>query len=209
MKTVKEPAVIFIRHGATDFNGEGGTGVDRIRGWIDVPLNSVGREDAKKAAKKVAKYDIDKIYSSDLIRAKETAEIVKKSNNIKANIILSKDLRPWNLGIYEGKETKNIIDDLNKMVKDENIVAPQGESFKSFRLRYLNAVKVIMMEAVTNHEQILIISHFRNLKCLSSWIDNGAPDDMSIDKEIMITDSFKPGEVMVIPLDKILFPKKK
>jgi broad specificity phosphatase PhoE len=208
MKAVKKPGIWLIRHGATDFNGEGGTSVDKIRGWIDVPLNAVGIEDAHKAAKKVKKDAIDAVYSSDLSRAKQTALIIHTDNKIKAPIIYSQDLRPWNLGIYEGKETSKVIDDLNRMVKNEDIVAPQGESFKAFRERYLNAVKKIMMEAVTKHEQILIITHYRNLKTLDAWIQNGAPDNMEVDKNVMIKDSFKTGEVYPVNLDKILFPKK-
>lgn len=200
-KTIKKASgrVVFIRHGATDFNNTNKS-EDRIRGWIDVPLNDEGRRDAEKAAKDSEKYKpVAGMYSSDLIRAKETAQIVNKVLNVPA-IVFSSDLRPWNLGDYQGKITADILDELNYMVKNENAVPNNGESFKHFRIRYLSLVDKVIKEALTKGTTLFIVSHFRNLKAVDSWKEKGFPKDFSIDTDTMIKDAFKTGEVYELDL---------
>jgi 2,3-bisphosphoglycerate-dependent phosphoglycerate mutase len=62
--------LILIRHGQSTWNA-----ANRFSGWVDVPLNSVGRQEAIKAAKKVCRYKIDVCFTSLLMRAKETTAI--------------------------------------------------------------------------------------------------------------------------------------
>ena len=69
MKTI----VGLLRHGQTDWN------IDmRLQGISDIPMNDYGRSQAEAAAKVLATQDWDKIVSSPLSRAVETAEIVSK-----------------------------------------------------------------------------------------------------------------------------------
>lgn len=192
-------SVYIIRHGSTDLNKESGNSPDRIRGWVDVPLNDKGREDAEKAAKKLKGQLPSKIYSSDLIRAEETADIINK--HFHAPIITSMTLRPWNLGVFQGKETSKVIDELNDHVKNENEPVKDGESFKEFRLRYLGELKKIIDEAKTERKTIFVVSHFRNLKTAMAWCKAGCPDDLHIDLDGFFEDSFKPGNVFEIPLN--------
>lgn len=199
----KEAKVFLIRHGSTDLNGDSSdTSVDRIRGWIDVPLNDKGREDAKLAAKKLKKEMPSVIYSSDLSRAKETAHIIEQENAYKAPIVLSKDLRPWNLGIYQGQETKSIIDELNSMVKFDHIIPKDGESFEQFRTRFLSKLSKIIEQAIKDNSTIFITTHYRNLKTCEAWTQAGMNPDLSINIETMITDTFKTGEVYSVDIKK-------
>ena len=62
--------LILIRHGQSTWNA-----ANRFSGWVDVPLNSVGRQEAMQAAKKVCQYTIDVCFTSLLMRAKETTAI--------------------------------------------------------------------------------------------------------------------------------------
>ncbi|MEM8674796.1 MAG: 2,3-bisphosphoglycerate-dependent phosphoglycerate mutase [Cyanobacteria bacterium P01_G01_bin.67] len=64
------PKLILIRHGQSTWNA-----ANRFSGWVDVPLNSVGRREAIAAAKKVCQFKIDVCFTSLLMRAKETAAI--------------------------------------------------------------------------------------------------------------------------------------
>ena len=63
----------FIRHGQTDWNLE-----RKIQGCTDIPLNEKGVLDAEAAAEKVAEIKWDRIISSPLSRARQTAEILNK-----------------------------------------------------------------------------------------------------------------------------------
>lgn len=191
--------VLIIRHGSTDLNKEGGTSDDRIRGWIDVPLNDKGRQDAEKAAKKLSHEHPVAINTSDLIRAEETAQIINKEFDVPLDI--SKNLRPWNLGIYEGQKTKDVIDNLNHLIENENLRPPEGETFKEFRTRYLQELSNIMEQAKVSNVTLFVVSHFRNLKTATAWLAAGAPSDFSIDVDEMMSDNFKPGDVFDMPLD--------
>ena len=202
----KEPKVFIVRHGHTKLNGTSDTSVDRIRGWIDVPLNDHGREDAEDARKKLKGEHPSKIYTSDLCRAVETAEIVNKDFHVP--ITKDKNLRPWNLGVLCGRITSEVQDQMDNMVKHDNIVPKKGESFKAFHLRYLKELKKIMDEAIKYECTIFVFCHLRNLKTYEGWKDNGFPDDFSINANSMIKNLEKPGEVVEIDLKEYQNRKK-
>lgn len=61
----------LVRHGQTDWNAE-----RRLQGATDIPLNDVGREQAREAVATLADYQWDTIVSSPLGRASETADII-------------------------------------------------------------------------------------------------------------------------------------
>ena len=86
----------IFRHGETDFNVE-----KRWQGWsIDAKLNNKGIEQAHKLALTMQDISLDIIYSSNLIRAKKTAEIVAEHKNVRVEYI--DDLREANYGKAEG-----------------------------------------------------------------------------------------------------------
>lgn len=66
--------IYLVRHGQTDWNIE-----HRIQGQTDVPLNATGRAQAVELSEKLSNFNIQKIISSDLSRAKETAEIINRN----------------------------------------------------------------------------------------------------------------------------------
>jgi broad specificity phosphatase PhoE len=86
----------IFRHGQTDWNKE-----RRTQGWLDIPLNDTGVEQAQKLADVLKPVNLDIIYSSPLSRALKTAEIVAQSNN--AKILTHDDLRERNSGVLGGK----------------------------------------------------------------------------------------------------------
>lgn len=63
----------LVRHGVTDWNQEG-----RMQGKNDIPLNAEGRRQAGLLGKRMAGEEWDYIYSSDLARARETADIIAR-----------------------------------------------------------------------------------------------------------------------------------
>lgn len=85
--------LILIRHGETGY-----TRARKYCGHKDVPLNKVGRVQSKLLRSSLAKEKIDKIYSSDLRRAYETARIVFG----KRRITRKKELREMDFGVLNG-----------------------------------------------------------------------------------------------------------
>ena len=64
-------AIYLVRHGQTDWNAQGIT-----QGQADIPLNSDGIKQAQSLGQKLRNVKFDAVFSSDLIRAKKTAEII-------------------------------------------------------------------------------------------------------------------------------------
>jgi broad specificity phosphatase PhoE len=93
----RERAVLLARHGQTDDNVE----PLRFQGWRDTPLNDTGRRQAAELAERVAAEGIASLWSSDLVRAGETAEIVGARIGLKPR--LDPRLREANRGAWEGR----------------------------------------------------------------------------------------------------------
>jgi broad specificity phosphatase PhoE len=89
-------ALLLARHGETDDNRE----PIRVQGFTDTPLNDTGRHQAAELAERVAQEGIVSLWSSDLSRARETAEIV--GGHIGLEPRLDARLREANRGEWEG-----------------------------------------------------------------------------------------------------------
>src|SRR3972149_2286379 len=72
----------FVRHGQTDLNLQ-----MRCQGRLDYPLNEEGARQLEETAKIFRDKKIDKIYSSPLLRARQSAEIVAKGKGLKIHIL--------------------------------------------------------------------------------------------------------------------------
>jgi broad specificity phosphatase PhoE len=96
------PSVLLARHGETDDNRE----PLRFQGWRDTPLNKTGRRQAHELAERVAATDIASLWSSDLSRARETAEIV--GARVRLKVRLDARLREGNRGAWEGRLFRDV-----------------------------------------------------------------------------------------------------
>lgn len=89
--------MLLARHGETDDNRE----PLRFQGWRDTPLNDTGRRQAEALAERVSGRGIVSLWSSDLSRARETADIVGARLGLKPR--LDRRLREANRGRWEGR----------------------------------------------------------------------------------------------------------
>ena len=95
--------LILVRHGQTQMNVDG-----IFFGKLDPSLNETGKEQCKKTRELLKdRYKYDFIYSSDLKRASETAEIV---NYLDLPIKLDRRLEEIDFGIFEGLSYKEILE---------------------------------------------------------------------------------------------------
>lgn len=88
--------ITIVRHGRTDWNAEG-----RVQGHIDRPLDEVGLSEARLLAKMLGELPIQKIVSSDLLRAYTTAQIVADSFSFSVQTCSA--LREVHYGRIEGR----------------------------------------------------------------------------------------------------------
>jgi broad specificity phosphatase PhoE len=97
--------VLLARHGETDDNRS----PLRFQGWRDTPLNDTGRRQAAALADRVVGDGIDALWSSDLSRARETAEIVGRRRGLEVS--LDRRLREANRGVWEGRLFEDVARD--------------------------------------------------------------------------------------------------
>lgn len=98
-------AVLLARHGETNDNRP----PLRFQGWRDTPLNEQGRDQARTLAEELAGQGIASIWSSDLSRARETAEIV--AMRLDLDVRLDRRLREANRGRWEGRLFEDVARD--------------------------------------------------------------------------------------------------
>src|SRR5262249_60844859 len=87
--------ILLARHGETDWTREG-----RFQGHADPPLNEAGRAQAIELAERLASTPFDAVYSSDLARAHETAEILASSHGVP--VVADPGLREIDVGSWSG-----------------------------------------------------------------------------------------------------------
>ncbi|HVZ75395.1 MAG TPA: histidine phosphatase family protein [Polyangia bacterium] len=89
--------VLYLaRHGETDWNRDG-----RWQGHTDVALNDAGRAQARALAEKLRGAVFARVHTSDLLRARETAEIVRAILGA-GPLVVDRDLRERSFGLFEG-----------------------------------------------------------------------------------------------------------
>jgi probable phosphoglycerate mutase len=162
--------LLIIRHGHTGLNLPGRD--ERLRGWLDVPLDGQGLEEAAETAELVGgQYHVDAIYSSDLRRARQTAEVVRQ--RLKAPVVHTPDLRPWNLGVFCGQRVREILPFLNLLNQHPEMAAPSGESYYQFYGRYSLRLSELLCRAEESPNCIAVITHVRNLLASATIIQGG------------------------------------
>lgn len=147
----------LVRHGQTDWNLAG-----RWQGQaLDAPgLNATGRLQALGAFEKMGGINFSAIYSSDLLRARQTAEMIAVHFGLP--VILESRLREINLGVWEGMLSEDIEaqypKELAARARDPfNSPAPNGESLSEVAERVLKAINEI---ADSHHEKpVLVVAH--------------------------------------------------
>lgn len=147
--------LVLVRHGQTDWNIQG-----RYQGQADVPLNNTGLAQARELAQTLTGEHFDAIYSSDLQRARQTAEALGQALGLPVQI--DRRLREINQGDWEGRIFTDIkalfAQQIAAREKDPlGVRPPGGESVGEVAERIAAATQDIV-HAHPNG-RVLIVSH--------------------------------------------------
>ena len=140
--------IYFIRHGETEWNKKGIT-----QGHKDSPLTLKGKTTARKQAELLSGKVIEVIYTSDLGRCVQTAEIINKKI-VGAKIIKTEKLRERNFGILNGKPAKIVKEKLDFSNMKQK--APGGESIGQIRNRVFDFIESLKEK---REQTILLVAH--------------------------------------------------
>lgn len=154
--------VIFVRHGETAWNS-----AKKYQGHSDIPLNEKGLQQAKMVAQRLTGEAISAVYSSDLRRAVQTAELIAGQHSLQT--VALQELREVNFGLWEGLSYEEIMATWPEVLSA--IYArpgadriPGGESFYEVKERVARGLS----RCIADHDQetIVIVSHGGTMRVL-------------------------------------------
>jgi probable phosphoglycerate mutase len=152
---MKKTEIIFIRHGETEWNSQ-----QRMQGHSNSDLSSVGQTQIQALGQWMKNVPFDHIYSSDSLRAKQTAEAITQFSGHKLKIDLR--LREKNLGVFEGltsEEARERHPEVFSLFKTagSKYVIDEGESTQQLQDRALEIVDEIRIKHLK--ERVLLVTH--------------------------------------------------
>ena len=152
---MKKTEIIFIRHGETEWNSQ-----QRMQGHSNSDLSSVGQAQIQALGQWMKNVPFDHIYSSDSLRAKQTAEAITLFSGHELKIDLR--LREKNLGVFEGltsEEARERHPEVFSLFKTagSKYVIDEGESTQQLQDRALEIVDEIRIKHL--EERVLLVTH--------------------------------------------------
>lgn len=150
----------FIRHGESMANLLG----EFSNSGFKHPLTEAGVEQARTAARSLAGLAVERVYSSPVMRAVQTAQILRESLG-GPPLQIAEALREWSVGIYEGT-TDPVGWELHRQVQDLwfnhqqlDSRMPGGESFRDIQDRFIPFVEGLAAEGTSSDQNIILVSH--------------------------------------------------
>ena len=161
--------IYIVRHGETLWNKE-----KRLQGRTDIDLNENGRDLARKTGEALMNTRIDRIYSSPLMRARETAELIRNGREIE--ILTDDRLKELCFGSFEGQ-------DFSKLIRDESLTfryffkqpelyvpSPDAETLEQLIARAGDFMQEVIEPLADQCERIMIVAHGALNKGIMSYI---------------------------------------
>ena len=161
-KTTNNYCTIYIvRHGQSEAN-------DPDRYGLDTNLTEKGKQQAKAIAQRLKHHHFDAIYSSPLIRAKETAETIAAEHNLA--VVTKEKLKERYSGVIEGRKVAEVDEELRDVLKQRHelpyeqwkkiTIAEGRETDEQIMGRFITALREI---AVDHPNQTVLIGSHKGL----------------------------------------------
>ncbi len=147
--------IFLIRHGETEWNAIG-----KLQGSSDIQLLPEGIKQARLLAEHAPFHAVDAIYSSDLLRAVMTAEILAEKFGLP--VIKERGLRETSFGEWEGRFLSELAKENPKgfekfFTRPDKVQPPGGETFLQSQARIMNALDEIIAD--NEDKNIIVVSH--------------------------------------------------
>lgn len=178
--------LFLVRHGETDWNA-----AKRYLGQTDLPLNVTGRRQVEHLAQELREVNFLRCYTSDLIRARQTASTILQDHS--TDLIIEPALREASFGNWEGLTYAEVCNkyplEATSWIDSEGLIAPGGgESLEDLKERLTNWLEDLYAE--DSEGNILVVTHggpLRLVLCLlmglpitKHWKFSVEPSSMAI-----------------------------
>jgi 2,3-bisphosphoglycerate-dependent phosphoglycerate mutase len=172
--------LVCVRHGQSKWNKE-----NRFTGWVDVELSEQGIKEANEAGELLKGFKFDKIYTSVLKRAINTAEIISDVAGFnEIEMISNKALNERHYGDLQGLNKAEIgekvgAEQLHIWRRSFDIAPPAGESLKDTLERVLPYYENEIAPLLKAGKDILISAHGNSLRALTMHLEGVTKEDIS------------------------------
>lgn len=163
--------IYLVRHGETDWNKNG-----KIQGQTDIPLNKEGERLARVTSEGLKDIPFEKAYTSPLIRAKRTAELILAGRGLRARE--DRRIMEMNFGSGEGESIKEISRNpfhrLHYFIYHPQwyLIPPRGgETFGMLRARAADFMENELLPLEGKYEYILVTAHGGLIREILGWLN--------------------------------------
>lgn len=173
------PKLVIVRHGQSQWNLE-----NRFTGWIDVDLSPKGIDEANKASEILKDHKFDKAFTSDLLRAQRTLDIILENTGMN-DIPVEKD-KALNERMYGDLQGLNK-DECREKFGEEQVKIwrrsfdtppPNGESLKDTAERVLPYYKSKIEPELKAGKDIIISAHGNSLRALIMYLEGLSKEEI-------------------------------
>ena len=172
--------LILIRHGQSVWNAE-----NRFTGWTDVDLSDKGVKEAEEAGNELRNQVIDVVHTSDLIRAKRTAEIVIRANVSSKDTVTKSDwrLNERNYGALQGLNKAETAEEhgaeqVRIWRRSFDVAPPEGESLEMTARRTIPYFEEEILPDLESGVNVLVSAHGNSLRSIVMHIEGISPEEI-------------------------------
>ena len=172
------PNLVLIRHGQSLWNLE-----NRFTGWVDVPLTSVGEDEARLAGSKLKGMSFDVAYTSALTRAQRTLQLILETAGLNIPVIRDQALNERHYGDLQGLNK----DELRQQYGPEQVLIwrrsyatapPNGEALKDTAARTIPFFERCIMGDIRQGKNVLVVAHGNSNRSIVMKLDNLSEDEV-------------------------------
>ena len=173
--------LVLVRHGQSQWNLE-----NRFTGWVDVPVTPLGEQEAHRAGKELKGIKFDLAFTSDLMRAQQTLNIILEEIGQK-DLPVKKDkaLNERHYGDLQGldkAETAKKYGDAQVHIwrRSFDVKPPNGESLKDTADRTLPYFDKYILPEVKNGKNVLVSAHGNSLRAILMELEKLTPEQIML-----------------------------
>ena len=171
--------LVLVRHGLSVYNDQ-----NRFTGWKDIELNQQGNEEAEQAGLILKNVDFDLAFTSNLIRAQSTLNIILKEIE-KLDLPIEKNMA-LNERDYGDLIGQNKTEAAEKFGSEQvhiwrrsyNIPPPGGESLKDTAARVIPYLQKKILPHVFDGENVLVSAHGNSIRAIVMSLKNYTPEQI-------------------------------
>ena len=170
--------LVLVRHGQSQWNLE-----NKFTGWVDVELSQLGIVEAQKAGSLLKSYTFDKVFTSVLKRAINTADIITKEIGYNGEFIRNEALNERHYGDLQGLNKDEVgaqygLEQLQIWRRSYDIPPPNGESLFDTQKRVIPYYLSEIEPLIKSGQNILVVAHGNSLRSMIMHLENITKDDI-------------------------------